>query len=443
MLSYEDKRDALVSQFHSSGENVHLGKDTSNLFRNRSDSGQGALNVRSFNKVLAVDPTGNHVEVEGMTPYSTLVRETLARGSMPCVVPQLRSITIGGAISGVGIESTSFRFGLVHESILEMDVLTGNGEVLTCAPDNEYSDLFFGMPNSYGTLGYVLRIRARTIPVKPFVKLEYIRHTEAGPFFDYIGRSCGENFDFLDGVMFAPGEFFVVRGTFADEAPYTSDYTYDQIYYKAIREKETDYLTTHDYIWRWDTDWFWCSKNVGAQNGLLRTLFGRNRLNSVFYTRIMRWNARWGLTRRLNSLRGVHTESVIQDVDIPIERACEFYEFFDREIGIRPVWVCPIGVGQERSEYPLYPMRHDQRYVNFGFWDVVRSPEPLAEGFYNKKVEQKVGELGGIKSLYSDVYYPREKFWQIYNQNAYRQLKEKYDAGQRLRDLYDKCVLNR
>jgi hypothetical protein len=88
-------------------------------------------------------------------------------------------------------------------------------------------------------------------------------------------------------------------------------------------------------------------------------------------------------------------------------------------------------------------MRHDQRYVNFGFWDVVRSPEPLAEGFYNKKVEQKVGELGGIKSLYSDVYYPREKFWQIYNQNAYRQLKEKYDAGQRLRDLYDKCVLNR
>ena len=36
---------------------------------------------------------------------------------MPAVVPQLKSITLGGAVAGVGIEATSFRYGLVHDTI--------------------------------------------------------------------------------------------------------------------------------------------------------------------------------------------------------------------------------------------------------------------------------------------------------------------------------------
>lgn len=441
MLSYEDKRDALVARYRAAKNQIRLGKDTSNLFRDRSNTAHIALDVRSFDNVLDVNTSQNFVEVEGMSPYAGLVDATLAHDRMPCVVPQLRSITIGGAISGVGIESSSFKFGLVHESILEMDVLTGNGDIATCTPNNEHRDLFFGMPNSYGTLGYVLKLKAEITPVKPFVRLEHVRHTETRTFFDYVDRSFEDDIDFLDGVMFAPGEFYATRGVFTDDAPYNSDYTRQHIYYKSIREKEVDYLTAHDYIWRWDTDWFWCSKNVGAQNRLLRPLFGRKRLNSVFYTKIMRWNAKWGVTRRINRLRGIHTESVIQDIDIPIERAREFYTFFDEEIGIRPVWICPIGAYQKRNDYPLYPMDHARRYINFGFWDVVSGQQTRPEGFYNRKVEEKVVELGGIKSLYSDAYYPRDQFWRLYNQDAYRELKTRYDPNGRLKDLYDKCVL--
>ena len=69
----------------------------------------------------------------------------------------------------------------------------------------------------------------------------------------------------------------------------------------------------------------------------MRRLLGRERLNSRFYTRVMRWNARWGVTRRLARLRGRFTESVIQDVDIPMARAGEFLDFLLREIGVLPV----------------------------------------------------------------------------------------------------------
>jgi len=67
---------------------------------------------------------------------------------MPAVVPQLKTITIGGAAAGVGIEATSFRQGLVHDTLLEMDGWLPHGELVTCAPDNARSDLFFGFPNS-------------------------------------------------------------------------------------------------------------------------------------------------------------------------------------------------------------------------------------------------------------------------------------------------------
>ena len=85
---------------------------------------------------------------------------------MPLVVPQLKTITLGGAVTGLGIESTSFRHGLPHESVLEMDVLTADGEVVTATPDGEHADLYRGFPNSYGTLGYALRLVIELQPVR-------------------------------------------------------------------------------------------------------------------------------------------------------------------------------------------------------------------------------------------------------------------------------------
>ena len=81
---------------------------------------------------------------------------TLRHGLMPLVVPQLKTITLGGAVSGLGIESTSLRSGMPHESVLEMEILTGDGRVITAAPGGEHEALYRGFPNSYGTLGYAL-----------------------------------------------------------------------------------------------------------------------------------------------------------------------------------------------------------------------------------------------------------------------------------------------
>ena len=441
-LAYEDRKQRLSDFLKRNADGgMRLAKDTSNLFRDRRDVSARRLDVRDFNNVLKVDPAAGVIDVEGMTPYAILVEESLKHGVLPAVVPQLKSITIGGAATGCGIESSSFRYGLAHETVEEFEILLPDGRVVLCTPTNEHRDLFFGFPNSYGTLGYALRLKIKAIPAKRYVQLTHVRHTNPLTYFDDLKRWCDSDVDFVDGVVFGRDEMFITLGRFVDTAPYTSDYTYERIYYRSIRSRETDYLTTADYIWRWDTDWFWCSKNLGAQNPLIRRLYGRSRLNSVTYTKIMRWNSRWKLTAALSRLQGTHSESVIQDVEIPIERCVEFLDFYHDTIRFLPVWICPTRAYAADATFDLYPLAPNKVYVNFGFWDVIRGREPLPEGHYNRQVERKVAELGGMKSLYSDSYFTEEAFWRNYNRPAYEGLKRKYDPAGRLNNLYAKCVL--
>jgi FAD/FMN-containing dehydrogenase len=440
--AHEARKRRLAEALQRAGADpVALQKDTSNVFRHREQAARERLDVRDFNEVLEVSADGGYVDAEGMIGYAELVDATLRDGVMPAVVPELKSITLGGAAAGVGIEASSFRYGLVHETLLELEVLTGTGEIVLCTPENEHSDLFFGFPNSYGTLGYALRLKALAVPVKPYVRIARTRYSDAPSFFEALSEACTGNADFVEGTVFGQRELYLSIARFVDQAPYTSDYTLERIYYRSIRERSEDYLTARDFIWRWDTDWFWCSKNVYVQNPILRRLLGRKRLNSITYTRIMRWNSRWGVTRKLDALLGVHAESVVQDIDIPLERSAEFLAFLHREIGILPIWICPIRAYRADRRFPLYPMGADTLYVNFGFWDVVRRRKSFPPGHHNRLVERKTVELGGIKSLYSDVCFERDEFWSIYDKAAYDALKARYDPNGRFPGLYEKCVL--
>jgi FAD/FMN-containing dehydrogenase len=439
---HAQRRDALLAQLRrqAAGAPLGLAKQTSNLFRERTRSAKRHLDLSAFDHVLAVDPAQGWVDAEGLVTFEALVDATLPHAAMPAVVPQLKTITLGGAAAGVGIEATSFRQGLVHDGLLELDVLLPDGDVVLATPHNEHRDLFFGFPNSYGTLGYALRLRQRTLPVRPFVRVEHLRYDSAPIFFAALAAACEGRADFVDAVAFDARSLVLNRGCFVDDAPTLSDYTYQHIYYRSLLETDVDHLRTRDYLWRWDTDWFWCSKNVGAQRPWLRRLLGRRRLNSRTYTRIMRWNARLGLTQRWARWHCDHPEAVIQDVDIPIACAAEFLEFLLREIGIVPVWLCPLRGPEARAGFTLYPVTPGMLYVNFGFWDTVHSRVAYERGHFNRLVEREVMRLGGIKSLYSDSFFTRDEFDASYGMQHYAALKARYDPHHRMLDLYEKCV---
>ncbi len=434
------------------GAPVRLAKRTSNLFRFREETNVPGLDVTGFDKVLSVDAAKRTADVQGMTTYEDLVDATLAHGLMPMVVPQLKTITLGGAVTGLGIESSSFHHGLPHESVLEMEILTGSGEVVLATKDNEHRGLFYGFPNSYGTLGYALRLKIALQPVKPFVELRHVRFGSAAECAEAIEK-LGEDADFIDGTVFGPNEVYLTLGTFADTASHVSDYTGQRIYYRSLQERSvtprwftpdgppTDVLTTHAYLWRWDTDWFWCSRAFGVQNPLVRRVWPAAKKRSDVYRHLVALDKKAGFSARLERWRGrPPREDVIQDVEIPVERLPEFLEFFEREVGMSPVWLCPL---RAQEKWPLYPLEPGRTYVNVGFWGTVPIPPGRLPEHHNRLIEREVAKLDGHKSLYSTAFYTREDFWRHYDGETYRRLKQEYDPGARLLDLYDKTVRGR
>lgn len=426
---------------------VRLAKRTSNLFRSRVPNAAPGLDTSGLTGVISVDPGTRTAEVAGMCTYEDLVAATLPYGLTPLVVPQLKTITLGGAVSGLGIESASFRNGMPHESVLELDILTGSGEVVTASP-GQHADLYRAFPNSYGTLGYAVRLKIALEPVDPFAALRHIRYhslddlTEAMNGIVESGSLDGVRVDYLDGVVFSADESYLSVGVTTTAAGPVSDYTGQDIYYRSIQHEHgtiSDRLTIHDYLWRWDTDWFWCSAAFGAQHPRLRRWWPRRYRRSSFYWKLLAYEQRLRIVDRLEKAHGrPPRERVVQDVEVPIERCAEFLDWFLSGVPIEPIWLCPV---RQRERWSLYPMRTGHTYVNLGFWSTV--PGGATEGETNRRIERKVRELGGLKSLYSDAYYTQDEFDQLYGARDYRAVKRTYDPDARLLDLYAKAVQRR
>ncbi len=408
------------------------------------------LDVTAFDGVIEVDAEARTADVQGMTTYEHLVEITLRHGLMPLVVPELKTITLGGAITGLGIESSSFRNGMPHESMIEMDILTGSGEVVTARRDNEHRDLFFGFPNSYGTLGYALRIRIELEEVRPVVHVRHVRFHDFRDLTETLRQVCdrsdyqGEAVQFVDGCVFSPTESYLTLGAWSDSAHQTNDYTWKNIYYRSIQDRSEDWLTVRDYLWRWDTDWFWCSRAFMAQKPWVRRLAGRRFLRSDVYWKIMAFEERHHFMARIDRRRGrPERENVIQDVELPIDRLGEFVDNFQQQVPISPFWLCPLRQRHADASWDLYRLHPDSLYVNVGFWSSVPLDPGMDRSHHNRWVEAEVDRLGGRKSLYSTSFYDEERFWALYNGPVYHQLKDRYDPAGRLLDLYAKCVARR
>ena len=426
-------------------------KKNSHLWRPRTGESK-KLDLTRLNRVIRIDSKNQMAHVQGGTTMRYLTEETLKHGLLPKVVPELLSITVGGGTAGMAVESSSFKHGLFHHMISEMEVLTGKGEVRVCTKDNENRDLFHGLPNSYGTLGYILSAKIELVPVKPYVKMEHLKFNNAGEYFSKMRELCLEKkHDFIDGAIFAPDQMVMTLGTFVDEAPFTSNYCPNEVYYKSMQRREADYLKTPDYIKRWDTDLFWATESNGKptffQSPWFRQTIGRALLRSDRLYKMGKEVSKFFanvVDPFQDPTKKKQRESLIQDIGFPIEKCAEFYEWFKDEIGLFPIFICPFTKPNKSETFPLWDWEYQDVACDFGFFSSKHTEHDPREGYYNRKVEEKTGEIGGRKSLYSRSFYEKENFERIYcGGDAYSKLKRAYDPGGRFPTLFEKCVQNR
>jgi FAD/FMN-containing dehydrogenase len=246
-------------------------------------------------------------------------------------------------------------------------------------------------------------------------------------------------------VVFSADESYLCLGMQTATPGPVSDYTGQRVYYRSIQHadgEKHDRLTIHDYLWRWDTDWFWCSRAFGAQHPTVRRFWPRRYRRSSFYWKLIGYDQRFDIADRIEKRNGrPPLERVVQDVEVPLGRTAEFVDWFLANVPIEPLWLCPLRLREGSGpapNWPLYPIAAHHTYVNVGFWSSV--PQGPEDGHTNKRIERRVSELDGHKSLYSDAYYSLDEFNELYGGETYKTVKKSYDPDSRLLDLYAKAV---
>ena len=220
------------------------------------------------------------------------MRYCLAHGFLPLVAPELKHITVGGATVGIGIESTCYRYGFVHDGLREADVLLPGGTIVTARADNEHADLFAALPNSYGTLGYILRAKIALHRAGPYVHLHVQKFADVAGYLDAM-RVATESPDlqFVEGLFFEDGRYFLMTGRFVDRVPECDDIVRKDVFYRLVETRRDIYLKTFDYIFRYDPDWFWNVPETGAFD-LFRRYAPEQWRNSAFYTKYVALKSR-------------------------------------------------------------------------------------------------------------------------------------------------------
>ena len=227
------------------------------------------IGISDLDAILEIDPVKRICVAESGVTFIDLVRETLKHGLAPVVVPELSTITIGGAVSGCSLESMSFRHGGFHDTCLEYEVITGTGEVITCAPDSLVFQMLHG---SFGTLGILSKLAFRLVPAKRFVKLVHEKYDRLDAYQAAIAEHVArDDVDFMDGIIHSPTPYVLCVGHFVDRAPYTSRYDWIRVYYKSTASRDEDYMTTRDYLFRYDRG----VTNVRPRSFLGRLVFGK------------------------------------------------------------------------------------------------------------------------------------------------------------------------
>jgi FAD/FMN-containing dehydrogenase len=158
------------------------------------------IDISDLNTILEIDTAGRTCVAESGVTFVDLVAATLPYGLVPIIVPELKTITIGGAVAGCSIESMSFVHGGFHDTCLEYEVVTARGEVLSCSPEGEHRLLFQMMHGTFGTLGVLTKLTFRLIPAAPFVKVTYEKYQTLTAYKEAIWRHFTErDVQFMDG----------------------------------------------------------------------------------------------------------------------------------------------------------------------------------------------------------------------------------------------------
>ena len=197
-----------------------------------------------------------------------------------------------------------------------------------------------------------------------------------------------------------------------------------------------DCIPTAEYLFRYDRGGFWVGLEAFHYFGFVPfNRLTRWFLNDFMHTRMLYW-ALHGSNRSFGF--------IVQDLSLSYPSAEEFIGYSADELNIWPLWLCPLRETQSSTFHPSTslpgPDSAPKPMLNIGLWGR-GSYDVQTFVSQNRRVENKLAELGGRKVLYSHTYYTENEFWALYDKKWYQDLRERHRATT-LPTVYDKVKVD-
>eukprot|EP00662_Eupelagonemidae_sp_cell21_P040919 gene40919-23510_t len=168
------------------------------------------------------------------------------------------------------------------ETVVQYDVVLGDGTLVHARRDNAHSDLWHALPWSHGSLGLLVGLTMKIVPVKPYVRVEYVAHRSMAAYCKHIRDLSLTQTDFVEATVFSHEEAVVMKCDFVDKVGKDGSrffYTHVRGLLErcVARKKDTatmvDYVPTLQYDERAGNSRERLPERIG-NNFLVRLLFG-------------------------------------------------------------------------------------------------------------------------------------------------------------------------
>ena len=423
-----------ITQYYSRRVPFRVYHGSTNATRVLTFKRSQMVDTGNLDRVLHIDVTNRTALVEPNVAMDKLLDATLEYGLMPPVVTEFPGITVGGAIQGGAIESGSFKWGAFSQTVTKLEMILGDGTVLSASPD-ENADLFYGTAGSYGSLGLITAAQIQLIPAKKYVTVSTIPVSSFAESLEVTQKYASSTCDFIECSMFNKSCGSVVIGNLSDTATgkiLRFSRAHDPWYYMYIeknafaRNKVTNSIPLRDYIFRYDRGAFWAAQLAFEQSGLPFNAFTRFILDPWLRTRKLYQAVQESAAAQMY---------ICQDIVLPAKTLVSFMNFIDQEYAMYPTGYCAVKA-EPRSPLQFNSIEDTNMVFNVGVYGLRVEPyQKFVE--VNKLIESKTTKLGGRKWFYAISYYSKKDFWKIYDKVWYDGLRQKYHATT-LPDIYER-----
>jgi len=137
------------------------------------------VDTSSMQTIHEIDADGLTATCDPGVVWADLVDRTLAQGLIPPVLTNNLGVSIAGTLSMAGLGVASFRYGTQADNALELEVVTGTGEIVTCSREAS-RELFDVVRCGLGQFGIITRAKLRLRRCAERVRMVYLLYDDLG-----------------------------------------------------------------------------------------------------------------------------------------------------------------------------------------------------------------------------------------------------------------------